>query len=185
MKHIRPKTSCENRWALMSEKTFNIFINFSSRWTKSIFQKFTIIEIINTQVELPYISCKKLAQVVHILHYLQESSKNLRFQTNLSDTGRPDISCRSRLLLQDSLTDLARQCLKLERFSARKCLENTENVQIVFSILNQENFQNVCECLTYGVARTSMWPNLLKYVLFILELPVLGAARLPRWLHRT
>ena len=89
-----------------------------------------------------------LAEVVHIRHYLQESCKNLGFQTNLSDSCRSDISCRfrrflqdscrSRHFLQDSWTDLARQCLKLERYSARKCLEN---VEIVFSnklILNQE-----------------------------------------------
>ena len=65
-------------------------------------------------------------------------------------------SCRSRHLLQDSWTDLARQCLKLERYSARKCLECTENVEIVFSnkpILNREYVQNECECLIYGVAR--------------------------------
>ena len=30
--------------------------------------------------------------MVHIRHYLQESCKNLRFQTNLSDSGRSDIS---------------------------------------------------------------------------------------------
>ena len=99
----------------------------------------------HTPVELPYISCKNLGEVVHIRHYLQESCKNLGFQTNLSDSCRSDISCRfrrslqdscrSRLFLQDSWTDLPRQCLKLERYSARKCLECTENVEIVFSIV--------------------------------------------------
>ena len=114
-----------------------------------------------TPVELPNIYCKNLAEVVYIRHYLKDSCKNLRFQTNLSDSGRSDISCRVRCFLQDSCrsrhflqnswTDLARQCLKLERYSSRKCLENTENVQIVFSILNPEYVQNECECLIYGV----------------------------------
>ena len=68
-----------------------------------------------TPVELPYISCKNLAEVVHIRHYLQESCKYLTFQTNLSDSGRSDISsrcrrflldsCRSRHFWQDSWTD--------------------------------------------------------------------------------
>ena len=55
-----------------------------------------------------------LQKVVHIWHYLQESCKYLTFQTNLSD------SCRFRRFLQDSWTDLARQCLENERSSARK-----------------------------------------------------------------
>ena len=115
-------------------------------------------------VELPYISCKNLAEVVHIKHYLQKSCKNHRFQSNLSDSGISDISCRvrrflqdscrSRHSLQDSWTYLARQCLKREKYSARKCLECTENVKIVFSILNREYVQNECKCLVYGVART-------------------------------
>ena len=93
----------------------------------------TLFQFVPSPVKLPYISSKNLAKVVHITHYLQESCKNLRFQTNLSDSGRSDISCRfrrflqgscrSRLFLQDSWTDLARQCLKLERYSAKKCLE--------------------------------------------------------------
>ena len=112
-------------------------------------------------------SCKNLTKVVHIRHYLQESCKNLIFQSNLSDSGRSDISCivrrflqdscRSRHFLQDSWTDLARQCLKLEKYSAGKSLECTENVEIVFSnkpILNQDNVQNQGECFIYEVART-------------------------------
>ena len=99
-------------------------------------------DVMKFRVELPYISCKNLAEVVHIRHYLQESCKNLGFQTNLSDSCRSDISCRfrrflqdscrSRHFLQDSWTDLARQCLKLERYSARKCLECTGNVNAIF-----------------------------------------------------
>ena len=115
-------------------------------------------------VELPYISCKNLAEVVHFRHYLQESCKNLGFQTNLSDSCRSDISCRfrhflqdscrSRHFLQDSWTDLARQCLKLERYSARKCQVCTGNNKAFFPILNQENAQIECKCLVYVVART-------------------------------
>ena len=118
----------------------------------------------STPVELPYISCKNLAEVVHFRHYLQESCKNLGFQTNLSDSCRSDISCRfrpflqdscrSRHFLQDSWTDLARQCLKLERYSARKCLECTGNNKAFFPILNQEYAQIECKCLVYVVART-------------------------------
>ena len=133
-------------------------------WEMKAVQIRKIMECDNTPVKLPYISCKNLAEVVHIRYYLQESCKNLRFQTNLSDSGRSDISCRvrrflqdccrSRHFLQDSWTDLARQCLKIERYSVRKCLECTENVEIVFSnkpILNQEYDENECECLIYGV----------------------------------
>ena len=98
--------------------------------------------VVSAAVELPYISCKNLAEVVRFRHYLQESCKNLGFQTNLSDSCRSDISCRfrpflqdscrSRHFLQDSWTDLARQCLKLERYSARKCLECTGNNKAFF-----------------------------------------------------
>ena len=46
--------------------------------------------------------CKNLAEVEQIIRYLQESSKYLTFQTNLSDSGRSDISYRLRRFLQDS-----------------------------------------------------------------------------------
>ena len=108
-----------------------------------------------------------LARMLQKWYISDTICKNLRFQTNLTDSGRSDISgrvrrflqdsCRSRHFLHDSWTDLARQSLKLERYSARKCLECTENVHIVFSnkpILNHEYVQNECECLIYGVART-------------------------------
>ena len=119
---------------LFSEKRLNV--KKIVRW-----DPFVLPGIVSP-VELPYISCKNLAEVVHFRHYLQESCKNLGFQTNLSDSCRSDISCRlrrflqdscrSRHFLQDSWTDLARQCLKLERYSARKCLECTGNNKAFF-----------------------------------------------------
>ena len=60
------------------------------------------MKFIGSIVELPYISCKNLANVVHSRRYLQESCKNLTFQTNLSDSGTSDISCKFRRFWQDS-----------------------------------------------------------------------------------
>ena len=90
----------------------------------------SLINQLHTPVEMPpYVSCKNLAEVERIRHYLQESCKFLTFQTNLSDSVRSDIFGRFRRFLQDSWTYLARQCLRLkvERTSARKYLECTEN----------------------------------------------------------
>ena len=82
-------------------------------------------------VELPYISCKNPAEVEHIRHYLQESSKYLTFQTNQSNSVRSDISCRIKRFLKDLWTDLAIQDLEIGRNSRRKCLECTENIEIL------------------------------------------------------
>ena len=144
-------TRCKLTWlfsilALVSAQTMSMHHNTRGKsstifkvFFPYIFENFQLCQIksvTRTLVELPYISCKNLTEVVHIRHYLQVSCKNLRFQTKLSDSGRSDISwrvrrflqdsCRSRHFLQDSWTDIARQCLKLERYSARKCLECTE-----------------------------------------------------------
>ena len=111
------------------------------------------------------------------IHFLQESCRSGTFQTLsarilqeswISDKPvrflqiRPFLqfrhflqdSCRSRHFLQDSWTDLARQCLKLERYSAKKCLECTGNNKAFFPILSQEYAQIECKCLVYVVART-------------------------------
>ena len=107
---------------------------------------------IASPVELLYISCKNLAELVHIRHYLQKSCNYLKFQTNLTyQTFLADSDVSNKIPSKN----LARQCLKnATRNSARKCLECTENVQIVFSILNQEYVQKECKGLVYGVPRT-------------------------------
>ena len=111
------------------------------------------------------------------IHFLQESCRSGTYQTlsarTLQESWISDKPVRflqirhflqiqmflarflqSRHLLQDSWTDLARQCLKLERYFARKYLECTGNVKAIFSILNQEYVQIECKCLAYVVART-------------------------------
>ena len=66
-----------------------------SRETKYDIKGFT------SPVELPYISCKNLAEVEHIRHYLQESCKYLTFNT------KPVRFCQIR------------HCLQIQTFLAR------------------------------------------------------------------
>ena len=85
------------------------------------------------EIELPYISCKNLALVIYIRHYLQESCKYLTFQTKpVRFSFTEDIFYKFIHFLHDFWTNLARQCLKIERNSARNCLECTETVRIFF-----------------------------------------------------
>ena len=70
-----------NWWLKWANETTNLLTWRSSQ----VNQQFWALS--EAPVELPYISCKNLAEVVHIRHYLQESCKNLTFQTNLSDSG--------------------------------------------------------------------------------------------------
>ena len=114
--------------------------------------------ILKVLVELPYISCKNLAEVVQIRHYLQESFKNLRCQTNLSDSGRSDISCRVIRFLQDFQqvkTFLARSCPNLRGSWWRNY--SSVNVQwaekYVSALRKNTGVNNFCYCYTIRVAQ--------------------------------
>ena len=72
------------------------------------------------------IICNNLRSILHF----RQTCQILADQVFLADSDAD--SCRSRHFLQVSWPDLARQCLKIERNSARKCLKSTENVEIVF-----------------------------------------------------
>ena len=78
------------------KKTLKLSTKLSTRTSVPGSNRIHGYERFRTLVELQYISCKNLAEVVHIRHYLRESCKNLRFETNLSDSGRSDFSCRFR-----------------------------------------------------------------------------------------
>ena len=72
-------------------------------------------------ISLPYISCKNLARIT--------------FQTNLSDSGRSDISCRFRRFLQDTCKNNALSSkileVKSDRFLQKMYGSSTRAIHLI------------------------------------------------------